>query len=168
MLNRKAKLGRKEFFGSLDRTPNKLQRAAHSQNSSSKEQMGWEGGKSPPSPLRHPGYCSEEVQPRDRPGNILLLKAYKNNLQELLINSQLKAEQAAKQKSPHFSPFALFSLNKAKNLQTKPLWDVSGSRHLRREATPWFPAIIHRRHKPEQDPAWPLISHTPPSMSFAL
>lgn len=44
MLNRKAKLGRKEFFGSLDRTPNKLQRAAHSQSSSSKEQMGLREG----------------------------------------------------------------------------------------------------------------------------
>lgn len=44
LLNRKAKLGRKEFFGSLDRTPNKLQRAAHSQSSSSKEQMGLRGG----------------------------------------------------------------------------------------------------------------------------
>lgn len=40
LLNRKAKLGRKEFFGSLDRTPNKLQRAAHSQSSSSRQQMG--------------------------------------------------------------------------------------------------------------------------------
>lgn len=79
--------------------------------------MGCKGGKSPQNPLRHPDYHSEEVKPRDRLDNILLLKTYKNNLQKLLINSQQKAAKAMNEKRPHFSPFALFSLTKAKNLQ---------------------------------------------------
>lgn len=89
---------------------------------------------------------TQEVKPRDRlDNNILLLQTYQNNLKKSLMNSQQKAAQAMNQTGPHFSPLALFSLNKAKNLQKAA--QRNKQHHL------YYPC----RYTPKQNPAWPLI-----------